>query len=368
MNSGALSKGKRLEFYAPGPASLRLRSMLLPHSTTRGVGARRALVLAMALTLAACSSTPGGTPGTTPGGAIPSLAAGQACGAAPRVDPNAVGWGQPSTPPSVIPFLIANPGELICGTNRVMLTFIDAKTNNPAGAPDRSASLQLYDLGRDPNSPYAEATGTFVWAIQNERGDYIFNLGFPEAGTYGAAVTTAKAGGAPETIRIAFDVEPTNGVVKVGDKAPSTPTPTAASVGGDLSKISTDTSPDPAFYQVSEDQALAQHKPFVMIFATPKFCTSAQCGPTLDRIKPYAAKYPSVAFIHVEPYKLAYSGGSLQAVLDEQNNLVPTDVTNTWGLLSEPWVFVVDRNGIVRASLELIFSDQELTAALDAVK
>jgi hypothetical protein len=36
--------------------------------------------------------------------------------------------------------------------------------------------------------------------------------------------------------------------------------------------------------------------------------------------------------------------------------------------LSEPWVFVVDRQGIVRGSFGLIFSDAELTGALDAVK
>jgi hypothetical protein len=346
--------------------------MLLPHPVIRSVSARRALGLALALTLAACSSTPagpaGGTPGTTPGGAIPSLAAGQACGSAPQVDPNAVGWGQPSSAPSVIPFLIANPGEIICGSNRVMMTFIDAKTNDPAGAPDRTASMELYDLGRDPSTPYAQATGTFVWAIENERGDYIFNLAFPEAGTYGAAVTTAKAGGASETIRMAFDVEPTNGVVKVGDKAPSTPTQTAASVGGNLSKISTDTSPDPAFYQVSESDALAQHKPFVMIFATPKFCRSAQCGPTLDRIKPFAAKYPTVDFIHVEPYELKYDQGQLQAILDAGQNLVTTSVTNAWGLTGEPWIFTVDRSGTITGSFELIFSDAELTAALDGIR
>ena len=30
----------------------------------------------------------------------------------------------------------------------------------------------------------------------------------------------------------------------------------------------------------------------MLVFATPKFCTSAQCGPTLDRIKPIAAAHP----------------------------------------------------------------------------
>ena len=329
--------------------------------------------MAACLLLAACSSGAAGStgaatsPGATPGGAVPSLAAGAACGTAPQVDPTTVGWGPPASPPSVFPILIANPGELVCGPNRVMLTFVDA-SNNPVGAPDRTASLSIYDIARDPATPIEQADGTFVWAIEDERGDYIVNLAFPEAGTYGAEITTAAGGGSPETTRMTFDVEPASGVVKVGDHAPSTPTPIASQVGGQLDQISTDPTPDPAFYQVSESEALANHQAFVIIFATPKFCTSAQCGPTLDRLKPYAAQYPSVAFIHVEPYKLTFADGELQADLDAQGQLQPTDVTNSWGLLSEPWVFVVDRNGIVRGSFELIFSDQELTAALDAVK
>jgi len=328
-------------------------------------------VAACLLLVAGCSG--GGTPGSTfsaaatPGGAIPSLAAGAACGTAPAIDPASVGWGQAATQPTVFPILIANPGELVCGPNRILFSFVDA-ANNPIGAPDRTASISIYDLARNAGTPIAQAQGTFVWAIENERGVYVANVAFPEAGTYGAEFTTAKAGAAPEQIRLAFDVQPSNGVVKVGQKAPSTPTPTLSQVGGDASRISTDTSPLPAFYQVSESDALAQHKPFLIVFATPKFCTSQQCGPTLDRLKPYVEQYPTVTFIHVEPYKLTYDNGELQAVLDPYTGLIPTDVTTTWGLESEPWVFVVDRDGIVRGSFELIFSDQELTAALDAVK
>jgi hypothetical protein len=36
--------------------------------------------------------------------------------------------------------------------------------------------------------------------------------------------------------------------------------------------------------------------------------------------------------------------------------------------MSEPWVFVVDRDGIVTSSLMLIFSDEELDAAVAAVE
>ena len=190
------------------------------------------------------------------------------------------------------------------------------------------------------------------------RGIYVANVSLPEAGQYGAEVTTSKAGGSPEALRLRFDVQPSTTVIGVGDKAPASKTPTLADVGGDASHISTDTHPDPAFYQTSIDQALAKHDPFVVIFATPKFCTSAQCGPTLDSIKPYVAKYPGVTFIHVEPYKLKLVDGALQA----------TAITDEWHLMSEPVVYVVNRDGVVTAQLDLIFSDAELTAALDAVK
>jgi hypothetical protein len=197
---------------------------------------------------------------------------------------------------------------------------------------------------------------------------YVINTSFPDAGLYGAEVTTAAAGGQPVSIRLTFDVQPSSPVVKVGDRAPASKTPTLADVGGDPTHISTDASPDPALYQTSVDQALAAHKPFVVIFSTPKFCKTAQCGPTLDRIKPFPAKYPGVAFINVEPYRLKLVSGTLEAELDATGNLVPTAVSDEWHLFNEPAVFVVDREGIVRSEFDLIFSDAELTAALDAFK
>lgn len=313
--------------------------------------------------LAACTpAQPGGAAsGTAPAG--PAGSGSAACQSAPAVRDELQGWGPPASAPELTPFLIASPGQLVCGPNRVLFTVLD-KDGRPAGAPDLTVEVKVFNLGRDAATPIATTNGSFIWAIEGERGIYTTNVDFPESGRYGAEFTVG--GGAP--VRLTFDVQPSSAVIKVGDRAPASKTPTLASVGGDLSHISTDAAPDPAFYQTSVDQAIAEHKPFVLVFATPKFCTSAQCGPTLDKLKPYVAKYPTITFINVEPYKLKLVDGELQADVDASNQLQTAPVTDEWHLFNEPTVYVVDRDGIVRANFELIFSDQELTAALDAVE
>jgi hypothetical protein len=71
-----------------------------------------------------------------------------------------------------------------------------------------------------------------------------------------------------------------------------------------------------------------------------------------------------VTFIHVEPYQLKFADGRLQPVLDATGQLQATDVTNAWGLLAEPWIFVVDGQGIVRGSFSTIVGADELKAAI----
>jgi hypothetical protein len=331
----------------------------MPRHSARQAIARAAVGLGLSLALFGCE------PGT--GSSSPGSSGSAACPTAPSPPDDLAGWGVPTQAPTIVPYLINGPGQVVCGPDRILFTILDA-SGNPIGAPDRTASIAFYNLGRDPSTPVAKVDGTFVWAIQDARGIYVANASFPEAGRYGAEVTTSAAGATPVTLRLTFDVQPSSPVVKVGDHAPASKTPTLADVGGDVSHISTDATPDPGFYQTSVDQALAKHEPFVLIFATPKFCISAQCGPTLDRIKPFAAGYPSVTFINVEPYKLKLVDGVLAADTDADGQLQTTAVTDEWHLLNEPSVYVVDRDGIVRANFELIFSDAELTAALDSVK
>ena len=269
--------------------------------------------------------------------------------------------------PTVFPVVVNSARSLTCGENRLLFTFLDA-ANQPVSAPNRTVRLTLFNIGRDGAAATQTVDGHFVWGIENVRGFYTANVTFPEAGIWGAEFVTAVDGGTPESIRMTFEVATSSVVVRVGQKAPASDTLTAASVGGDLARISTDPKPDPALYRTSVKDALAAHDPFVLIFATPKFCTSAQCGPTLDRVKPLAAEFPSVTFIAVEPYLLTFQDGTLQPLLDAQGNLQAVQAVDDWGLLTEPWVFVVNRDGIVTASFEGVVAADEIRAAADAVK
>ncbi len=329
-----------------------------------------ACILVVALAAVGCSgrTVPSGAVGTIgPASQGPGDSGSGACVAAPAPPASQEGWTTAPSPPTVFPVIVNSGGSLTCGNNRLVMTFLDAD-DRPVAAPDRTVSMALYDLGRDGATPVLTVDGSFVWGIENERGFYVAAVTFPEAGRWGAEFTTAVSGGAAEKIRMTFDVATSSPVVRVGDAAPASDTPTAASAGGDLTRISTDTHPDPALYETSVGDAIAAHEPFVLVFATPKFCASAQCGPTLDRVKPLAAEFPGVRFIHAEPYELAFADGGLQPVLDAGGSLQATRAVVEWGILSEPWVFVVGRDGIVTASFEGILATEELRSAISAVK
>jgi hypothetical protein len=289
--------------------------------------------------------------------------AGAAC--SPSSSPSASASTVGASKFTVFPVLVSE--DLAPGPNRFLFLFVD-KDNKPVAAPDRTASVAVFQ-GAEPSGSAQSIPATFQWGNEAARqGYYIAGVTFSQPGDWSAVFTTAAPGAPKEQIPFQFQVRDKHSAVGIGQPAPSVKTQTSADVEGRLAEVSTDSSPDPSFYKLSEDQALAQHKPFVIVFATPAFCTSALCGPTLDRVKAMAAKYPSVTFIHVEPYKMQVQGGRLQPILDPNGQLQSNAVTDAWGLLNEPWVFAVDKKGVVQGSLGIVFSDEELAAAIDKVK
>jgi hypothetical protein len=278
--------------------------------------------------------------------------------AAPSGSTLVIGSGSPSP---VVPIVVNS--QFGPGPNRFLFLLVDGQ-NNPVSSPDRTAKVAFTPPGGQPTSAKA---ASFLWGIENVRGYYVIDADFDKPGDWKATFTTSAPSSSEISLDLPFQVVPDPSAVAVGEKVPSVKTPTLDDVGGDISKLSSDTHPNAAFYEVSEDVALMGHEPFALVFATPKFCTSQLCGPQLDTVKTVAKAYPSVEFINVEPYKLELKDGQLQPVLDN-NELVPVEAVNAFGILSEPWLYVVDRGGVVRGSFEGVFSETELRAALDKVK
>ena len=268
---------------------------------------------------------------------------------------------------SVLPAIFSS--ETVVGPDRVLIGLLDASGTTPIGTPDYKVSVGFIDVDKDKTTfVIGPAPASFVWAIPNQRAVWYYDATFDAAGNWSAVVTVTPPGQPAESSELDLQVKASGSAIRVGAMAPSTPTPTSATAGGVLASITTDPSPDPRFYQISEDQALAQHKPFVLVFATPAFCTSRVCGPTLDVVKGVAKTEPDMTFIQVEPYLMHYANGSLQPILDANNNLQANPATTRWGIQTEPWVYVVDGNGIVTASYEAVVVPAELTAAIDKVK
>jgi hypothetical protein len=262
----------------------------------------------------------------------------------------------------VLPTIISQ--ELVVGANRIVFSFLDASGTKPVASPDRTASVRF----RGPGGENVDAAdGEFVWAVEGVSGVYVTHANFPSAGPWTAVFETTAPGAPTESIPFTFDVRDDVTVVVPGEAAPSVDTPTLADVSGDAAKISTDEQPVEAFYETSVADALAAKKAFVLAFATPKFCVTNTCGPTLEKIKEVAAAHPDVTFINVEPYLLEEVDGQLQPVLGDSNQLQAAPATTAYGLSTEPFVFVVGADGLVKASFELIFAADEIDAALDSL-
>lgn len=288
-------------------------------------------------------------------------------------DPGA-GWASAVGSTEIIP--LAAWSQLGRGPERVLVGLVD-RQNRLLAAPDVAVRLRFYDLAASRETPAAEADGVFFWAIEGARGLYHASVTFPSAGRWGLELTASRSGSggsaptggpdplaAPQSARMVFDVAERTSVPPIGAPAPASETPTLDGVGGDPARLSTDPSPDPRFYRLSVKEALAAKRPFLLVFATPAFCQSALCGPTMDVIRRVVADFPTLTVIHIEPYLLQEGDGQLQPVLDAQGRLQPVAAVTEWGLLSEPYTFLVAADGTVAARFEGPIDPLELADAI----
>ena len=224
-----------------------------------------------------------------------------------------------------------------------------------------SATVRIYYL--PPNSDTRELRQTLTARFE----PWPFSAGvfsvYPEfdvAGAWELETEFTTPDGQAVIAKSAFAVKEASDTPAVGSPAPASLSPVASDVP-DIRHITTAAEPDPALYAVSIRDAIAEGKPFVVGFSTPRYCTTGTCGPQLEQLSSLRQRYGGRAnFIHVEVYKDPH-------LFEEGRRPGRDDVADAvqeWGLPTEPWTFVVDADGIVRAKFEAFTSAMSIEEAL----
>ena len=209
-------------------------------------------------------------------------------------------------------------------------------------AAELNAPYQAVGKIRQQRSVHRHSDGTeHVHAGESGiRGLYVAQLSFARPGTWGIEILAHhQKDGSREVARTAVTVLDASQTPAIGSLAPRSRSLIASDVK-DLRQIDQSARPDPRLHQVRIADAIEQRKPQLIVFATPQFCTSRMCRPVVDIVRTLLPAYGKrVAFTHQEIW---------QDFADKK--VFPT--VEEWRLITEPWIFVVDGRGIIRAKFE----------------
>ncbi|HYM57323.1 MAG TPA: hypothetical protein VES79_05110 [Solirubrobacteraceae bacterium] len=169
---------------------------------------------------------------------------------------------------------------------------------------------------------------------------YAAQVPFRRPGRYAVLAVTTVGGrqlAAPSQVTV---ISPDDDrIPEVGDRPPPVQTDTLASARGDVESIDTRAPPDD-MHARSFDDVLGK-KAVALLFATPQLCQSRVCGPVVDVALQLKARYGDrVEFIHQEVYRDNKPENGLREPL------------RRFRLRTEPWLFVVGRDGRITARME----------------
>lgn len=267
------------------------------------------------------------------------------------------------TEPDLLP--VVQSSLISVGPNRFLYNVLDPAYRQVA-APEVSSRIDFYALERDPETPATSVEASYLPSGLG-RGLYRAAVDFDCVGEWGAEVSIELADGSQATERLRFRVRPAGDTPAIGAAAPRSDSPTATTLE-EARLISTDTNPYLAAYDTTVAEAVTSGRPALVFFATPAFCQSGLCGPTVELVKSVAREYEAeLEFVNVEPYQLRMTENGLQPLLDEDGQLQPVPAAVEYGIPAEPYLFVVDAEGDVFARFEIVVGGDELRAAIEDV-
>ena len=273
-----------------------------------------ALLIPMLLGCSAGSSSGASVSGQSPkGGITPAIAA-------------------PTATTGELVGVLPNTDLAVGKNNRFQLGLLD-DTNRPVhDAKVRLIFVKLVDATNGQVRGFAEAP--FRGSPQlGDKGLYVARVDFDEPGRWGVEVQATRPNAAVQTLRLTFEVLAQSRTPVIGSLAPASQTP-VATTPSEVEQVCS-ARPTDDFHRLSIAEAIGQRKPFVVLFATPAFCTTRTCGPSLEVVQLATAAYVDrLNVVHVEIYKDGRPPDLLPAVAE-------------WSLTTEPWVFLVDADGKV---------------------
>ena len=221
-------------------------------------------------------------------------------------------------------------------------------------APVTAADVELWVVPEAGTGTPAGPYKTTYHAVEGQPpGLYVTEVELIEAGPTSFVAVTSDGRAGADDIQVA--TPQTSEIPTPGRKAPSVATPTKRQDLG-FEKICT-LEPPCGMHDISLDDALAKGRPAVLAFATPAFCQTAVCGPSVGVVEQVRASkdWGDVAFIHCEIYT-------------DDGQTVAEPVTK-WKLPSEPWLFTIDAQGRVtdRTDGPLITLEDQVAKLVQAI-
>jgi len=232
-------------------------------------------------------------------------------------------------------------------------------------------------IGSDGSSIGPPVTAKAVQPFGVPDVSYVAALEIPTAGWWTIRAEVVAAAdpalvGAVATGRV--PVRDPGSTARLGSPAPNVRTPTIADAGGDIRRISTDPLPMNRLYETSTSDALAAHEPFVLVLDSSRWKTTDICGTALVLVRYLTERWPDGTFIHLEPfaYDLVTDSLVLRGSLAQPEVLPAAEAwgiaTPPWVATSMPWVFVVDRDGIVRAKYQGVVGSADLDVLISMLR
>ena len=254
-----------------------------------------------------------------------------------------------------IPFVLTDiEGNYL--ENQTILVSISS-VDNPSHKESSFVEAEYHEI--EASTPHLHLDG-FVHEHKQTRGFYLLpSVAINYSGLWVAEFNVKSKANLSVTQNAVFEVRDTSIAIALGDDAPLSRNP-ALSEQILFADVSSRNVPSDKLHQLSVEQALMSRTPLIVVFASPRFCISALCGPAVDLIEEVQLEFEDrVNFIHIEPWDLS--------IARSEGRLIPSKWAKEWNLPSEPWVFLIGPEGRVAARFEGPVSKDELTKKIQEI-